>query len=260
MEAEHEPPTEPFVPPPPAAAPPSPAVVQRVNGLFSQTRYRFTTGLRSGEVANIRGDNGHVLLSYRSFASVVGTVAALVSAIVALAGIAAVLFLMQEDLPARAFLVLILTLTFSLVIALLVPRINVTLYDEHHPALALTQLSTFPSVSYAVSAPNGTTLAELRRAPFSRLGRHRWSVLQEGRHLADATEESWGRAMMRKALGKFDRRFETNFRIEYGGVEAGRIIRRPDEQGAVDVLELTTDALDRRIAVALATVILGREP
>ena len=231
-----------------------------MNGLFSQTRYRFTTGLRSGEVANIRGEDGQVLLSYRSFASVVGTVAALVSAIIALAGLAAVLFLMQENLAARAFVVLALTVTFSLVIALLVPRINVTLYDEHHPALTLTQLSTFPSVSYSVSAPNGTTLAELRRAPFSRVGRHRWSVLQEGRQIAEATEESWGRAMVRKALGKFDRRFETNFRIEYGGLEAGTIIRRPDAQGAVDVLELTTDALDRRIAVALATVILGREP
>jgi len=244
--------------PPPSGTAGRPSA--HIGGPFSATRYRFTTGLRSGEVANIRGEDGQVLLSYRSFASVVGTVAALVSAIIALAGLAAVLFLMQEELPGRAFVVLALTLTFSLVIALLVPRIDVTLYDEHHPALTLTQLSTFPSVSYSVSAPNGTTLAELRRAPFSRLGRHRWSVMQEGRQLAEASEESWSRAMVRKALGKFDRRFETNVRIEYGGIEAGKIIRRPDAQGAVDVLDLTTDALDRRIAVALATVILGREP
>jgi hypothetical protein len=223
-------------------------------------RYRFTTGLRSGEVANIRGDEGQVLLSYRSFASVVGIVAAFVSAIIMLAGIAAVLFLFSEQSPARAVVALLLTLVFAFVIAMLVPRVNVTLYDEHHPTLTLSQRSQHPGVSYIVATPNGATLAELRKAPFSRLGRHRWSVLQDGRLLAEAREESWGGAMLRKVLGKFSRRFETNFRIEYGGLEVGRIVRRPDEQGAVDVLELTSEALDRRIAVALATLILGRDP
>jgi hypothetical protein len=231
-----------------------------VNGPFAETRYRFITGLRSGEVANIRGEDGRVLLSYRSFASVIGIVAALVSGIVTLAGLAAVLFLIKEGFAARAIVALILTVTFAFLIALLVPRVNVTLYDEHHPALTLSQRSQHPGVTYVVAAPNGTTLAELRKAPFSRLGRHRWSIVQEGRLLAEAVEESWGRAMLRKLLGKFSRKFETNFRIEYGGLEAGRIVRRPDAEGAVDVLELTSDALDRRIAVALATVILGREP
>jgi hypothetical protein len=60
-------------------------------------------------------------------------------------------------------------------------------------------------------------------------------------------------------LGKFNRRFETNVRIVYGGIPVGRIVRRP-ENGRADVLELTSDALDRRIAVALATLVLGREP
>jgi len=211
-------------------------------------------------VANIRGDEGQVLLSYRSFASVVGIVAALVSSIVTLAGLAAVLFLVAENSPTRAFVVLLLTLIFAFFIALLVPRITVTLYDEHHPALTISQRSAHPGVSYVVAAPNGATLAELRKTPFSRLGRHRWRIVQDGRQLAEAVEESWGRAIVRKALGKFNRRFETNLRIEYGGLDAGRIIRRPDEHGHVDVLELTSDALDRRVAVALAVLVLGREP
>jgi len=223
-------------------------------------RYRFTTGLRAGEVANIRGDDGQVLLSYRSFASVVGIVAALVSAIVTLAGIAAVLFLFNEHYPLRAGAALVLTLVFASFIALLVPRVNVTLYDEHHPALTLAQKSMFPTTRYAVSTPNGTSLAELRRAPFSRLGRHRWSILQDGRVVAEAIEESWPRAIVRKLLGKFSRRYESNFRIEYGGLPAGRIVRHPDADGAIDLLEVTHDALDRRVAVALATAILGREP
>jgi hypothetical protein len=40
----------------------------------------------------------------------------------------------------------------------------------------------------------------------------------------------------------------------------GKIIRRTNGTGEADVLELTGDALDRRMAVALATVVFGREP
>lgn len=238
----------------------NPAYVPPAPGPFAQTRYRFTTGLRAGEVANIRGDQGQILLSYRSFASVIGIVAALVSAIVSLAGLAAVLFLLAEGSPVRAIAALGLTLIFAFVIAMLVPNVNVTLYDEHHPALTISQRATHPGTSYVVATPNGATLAELRKSALSRLGRHRWTILQDGRQLAEAREESWSRAMLRKLLGKFNRRYETNFVIEYGGIEAGKILRRPDEQGAMDVLELTNDALDRRVAVALATLVLGREP
>lgn len=211
-------------------------------------------------MANIRSDQGQILLSYRSFASVVGIVAALVSAIVSLAGLAAVLFLFAEGSPVRAIAALGLTLLFAFFIAMLVPHVNVTLYDEHHPALTISQRATHPGTSYVIAAPNGTPLAEVRKGAFARLGRHRWMIYQEGRLLAEAKEESWSRAMRRKVLGKFNRRYETNFLIESGGIDIGRIIRRPDAHGDVDVLELTNDALDRRVAVALATLVLGREP
>jgi hypothetical protein len=230
------------------------------SGPFAHTRYRFTTGLRSGEVATIRGDDDRVLLSYRSFASVTGIVAALVSAIVALAGIAAVAFLLNEHEPLRAGAALLLTLMFAFFIALLVPRVQVTLYDDGRPALTLSQRSAFPSALYTVSSPNGVSLAELRKSFFSRLGRNRWTIWQEGRLIGEAAEETLGGAIVRKFAGKFSRRFEENIRIETGGLAVGRVIRRPDEQGRMDALEITSDALDRRIAVALATLILGREP
>ncbi|MFL6245771.1 MAG: hypothetical protein ACJ74H_07080 [Thermoanaerobaculia bacterium] len=181
--------------------------------------------------------------------------AALVSAIVSLAGLAAVLFLLAEGSPIRAIAALGLTLLFAFFIAMLVPHVNVTLYDEHHPALTISQRATHPGTSYVVATPNGATLAEIRKGALSRLGRHRWTVYQEGRLLAEAKEESWSRAMTRKLLGKFNRRYESNFTIEYGGIQVGHITRRPE-----DVLELTSDALDRRIAVALAVLVLGREP
>lgn len=245
----------PVVVPPPAAHRPPPAT-----GAFAGTIYQFTAGLRAGEVATIRDAADNVLLTYRSFASVVGIVAALLCGIVLIAGIAGALFLFAENAPVRAILALVMTLAFTGFIAMLVPRTNVTLYDDGNPALTISQRSVFPAASYVISTPNGTNLARLSKSVLSRLGRNRWTITQEDRYVGDAVEESFGGALRRKLFGKFNRRYETDVRIEYGGVPAGRIIRRPDAEGRMDVLELTGAALDRRIAVALAALILGKEP
>ena len=67
--------------------------------------------------------------------------------------------------------------------------------------------------------------------------------------------------VLRKVAGKFNARYQSNVRIRYAGSEAGWIIRRPSETGAVDVLDLAPDApLDRRVAMALAVLVLGSEP
>jgi hypothetical protein len=216
--------------------------------------------LRAGEVAHVRDAGDKVLLTYRSFASVVGIVAALVCGIVLLAGVAAALFLLAEGAPLRASLALVLTVAFASFIGMLVPRTSVTLYDDGTPALSVSQKSVFPSARYVVATPNGATLAVIEKSFLSRLGRNRWTITQEGRFVGDAIEDSFGGALLRKLLGKFSRRFETNMRLEHGGIAAGQIIRRPDAHRRTDVLELTSDALDRRVAVALATLILGREP
>ena len=236
---EIEPPTEPLPP----------------LGAFASTRYRFTTGLRAGETATIRGANDEVLLTYRSFASIVGVIAAFLAGIVALAGAAGVLLLVYQGAPLRAVIALVLTLAFALLIAMLVPRTNVTLYEANRPALTIAQLAVFPGATYVVSAPNGAQLAELRKSVFSRLGRNRWTITQEGRYLGEAREDSFSGAILRKLFGKFSRRFETDVVLTYGGMEAGRILRRSG-----DMLELTSDTLDRRVAVGLATMVLGREP
>ena len=50
-------------------------------------------------------------------------------------------------------------------------------------------------------------------------------------------------------------------RIRYAGREAGWIIHRPNESGAVDVLDLAPNpAIDRQAAVGLAVLVLGSEP
>ncbi len=223
------------------------------------------SGIPAGEIANVRDDAGAVVLSYRSFASVVGIVAALVAGVVAVAGGAGVLFLLMEKRPVPAAIALVLSAMFAVVIILLVPAINVTIYDGADPALTIAQESSisFPMVTYIVSSIDGKTLGRLRKSFFSRFGRNRWAILPPNHHgpRGEAVEESRGKALMRKIAGKFSPRYQSNIRIRYAGSEAGWIIRRPNETGDVDVLDLAPDApLDRRVAVALAVLALGSEP
>jgi hypothetical protein len=227
---------------------------------FSNTEYFFTTGLRAGEVAAVRSATGEVLLTYRSFAGIVGVVAALVSGIVAVAGIASVLFLIAEGGLIRALVALVLTIVFTTFITMLAPRTNVTLFDNGQPALTISQRSMFPATAYAITTPNGAHLADVRKSPLSRLTRNRWKIYHDNRYVGEAAERSFAGALVRKLYGKFSRRFETDVIVTHGGVETARILRRPDAAGRIDVLEVTADALDRRVLVALATLILGGEP
>lgn len=225
------------------------------------------SGVPAGESARIRDDSGEILLGYRSFASVVGVIGALVSAVVLIAGLAAVAFLLAEGRVAPAILALMLSSGFAVVIAMLVPAINVTIFEGTHPVITITQESNlaFPSVTHAVIGKEGRVLARLRRNVLSRFGRNRWQILSgdADRALGYAIEESFARAWMRKVAGKFNTDFESNVRIHYLNKDAGWIIRRPDANGVADVLDLSEDAarlLDRRVAIAIATIILGAEP
>ena len=229
-------------------------------GPFAYTEYFFTTGLPSGETAHVRGSGGEVLLTYRSFAGVIGIVAALVAGIVAVAGLASVVFLLTQRTLLPAVAVLLLTVAFTACIALLAPRTQVTLYDDAQPALTIAQRSLFPAATYVIAAPNGARLATIRKSPFSRLGRNRWTILNDGRYLGEAVEASFFGALVRKLYGKFSRTFETDITVTTGGIEAARILRRPDAAGRVDVLEVFNDTLDRRVLVGVAALILGGEP
>lgn len=258
MVEDEEPATEPLNPllevPDPAPAPPPPPAPSPA---FAKSRYRFTSGLRAGELARIRDDGGNVLLTYRSFASVVGIIAALVSGIVLVAGLAATAFLIAETSPVRAVIVFALTLVFAFGIALLVPRVEVTLYEGDQPAVTISQNFVFPTSSYVVTTGGGAPLATLRRSAFSRLGRNRWTILNDGHAMGHAVEESFRRSFLRKLLGKFHHRFDANVRLEYSGLDAGTIVRRGAD---ADTLEVRGNLIDRRVAVALATLILGSEP
>lgn len=222
--------------------------------------------MRAGDTATIADSEGRPLLTYRSFATVVGVVAAFVAGIVLVAGLAATLLLMVQERPGAAASSLILTLAFATGIAALVPRIRVTLYDAtSKPALKIVQQGhlLFAPARYSVRTPEGETLGVIRKGAFSRLLAHRWTITTAPpeKRVAHAAEESLARSLVRKVLGKFKRKYQTNIRIMQAGAQAGLIIRRPDDRGVADVLELQPgSALDRRVAVALATLVFGAEP
>jgi hypothetical protein len=225
------------------------------------------SGMPAGEMAHIRADGGDVLFSYRSFASVVPIVAALVSAIVVVAGIAAVTFLLSDKRPIAAILALMLSAAFAVIIAMLVPPIKVTIFSGMHPMLTIAQQSnlSFPMATYVVASPDGHMLARIRRTVFSRLGRNRWHILSasDDRPIGGAIEESLAAAIGRKLLGKFNPRHEANLHLRYLGRDSGTIVRRPNAAGERDVLDVTLDpaaTLDRRVAVAVALLVLGSEP
>jgi hypothetical protein len=232
---------------------------------FASTRFRFESGVRSGETAHVRNVENHVVLTYRGFASIVSIVAALVAAIVIVTGVAATLFLIGEHRIGAAITAFVLSVVFSALIAALVPRARVTLYSGAAPALTIIQQSpvAFPRTKYIVQDAGGSTIALLRKSVISRLGRNTWLIDSppDQRGAGFAVEESLWRAIVRKFIGKFDRKREANVRLYHQGIASGLIVRRPDATGEADYLDLAANGtMDRRVAVALATLVFGAEP
>lgn len=184
--------------------------------------------------------------------------------VVLLAGMAATLFLVAEGRETAAAAAAALSLIFSGVIAGMVPPVRVTLFNGERPVLAIRQRSrfTFPFATYAVSAGD-SDIALVRSGVLSRLARSRWSFASpaNGPRNGYAIEESLANAFTRKALGKFDRKFQSNLVIRFEGDIAAHIVRRPDENGSFDYLLITAETdLDHRVAVAIATLVFGSEP
>jgi hypothetical protein len=202
---------------------------------------------------NVRDDSGTIVLAYRSFTSVTGLVAAVMAAIVILSGLAAAAFLITEGRYVPAAIAVLLSAAFAVIMAMLVPPANVTIYEGAHPALTIAQQSSLsiPSVTFLVSTADGQPLARIRKSVFSRLARNRWWILptNDAPPLGHATEQPFLSAMVSKVWGK------ANVAIRYLDRPAGMIDRK------ADTLELDAAApIDRRVAVALATIVLGAEP
>jgi hypothetical protein len=257
-------------PAPPAAVQPRAVPAPPPDPRYAHDRYRIAGGVPFGEPATIADDDGHALFHYASFASITGIVAALVTAIVIIAGAGAAAFLVSERLLLAAGIALALSGAFAAILAMLVPQTEVTVFEDAamtKPAFSMHQATryTFPAVEFAVRTADGRDIGHLRMSSFSRLAKHHWHLLDRDgtTEIGDAVEESLPRAIVRKFLGKFSSAYESNLRIRAAGHDAGWIVRRPSELTEARVLDVTLDAekaLDRRIALALALLVIAAEP
>ena len=260
-----DPPTEPMpdVPPLPRVARRHPLPRrQSLSGALDRSRFQFMSGIPAGETAYIRGDDGNALLSYRSFASIVGVIAALMSSVVLVAGVAGVIFLCIEGRPLPAIAALMLSAAFSAMIVILIPATHVTIFEGASPAITIAQQSSvsFPSVTYAIGTGDGKPVARIAKSFFSRFGRNRWEILDSNDFLArgEAVEESLGARARPQTLRQVRAGVPVEHPHHWNGEDAGWIIRRPGADGHADVLELNpATTLDRRVAVALAVLVLG---
>src|SRR5258706_1736879 len=136
------------------------------------------TGIPAGETAYIRGEDGNAVLSYRSFASAVGIIAALLSAVVLAAGVMGMLFLLvMEQRPLPAIAALMLSAVFAALIVMLIPAVNVTIFDAGAPAVTIVQQPglSFPTVTYVVSTPESKPTARLPSSFLPRFAQNRCS-------------------------------------------------------------------------------------
>src|SRR5438105_10029196 len=124
----------PDLPPLPASAPPPVTTPPPPPAALDRARFQFMSGIPAGETAYIRGDDGNALLSYRSFASIVGVIAALMSSVVLVAGAAGVTFLLIESRPLPAIAALMLSAAFAAMIIILIPAPHVAVCERGAPA------------------------------------------------------------------------------------------------------------------------------
>ena len=203
------------------------------------------SGIPAGETAYIRGDDGDALLSYRSFASVVGIIAALMSAVVLLPELAGVLFLLLERRPLPAIAAMILSAAFAAMIVMLIPATNVTIFEGASPAITIAQQSgvSFPTSTWIVvrtgwqadRAHPQVVLLPLRPQPLDMLDRASTSR-------GEAVEESLGRALIRKLFGKFARATSRTCASPGTATKPDGSSAAPTRLGRADVLDLASSA------------------
>jgi hypothetical protein len=228
-------------------------------------RYTFPRLTRRGEVATIVGDDGTTLW-YRSFVSVTSLVATLVTALVSLCGLAAVLYLLIDGRFGGAFLSLLVTTGFELIIPLLVPPTDAIFFTDKAltaRTLEIVQVGRplLPVDRFSVRNAQGDELGQVERSALSRLTRHRWLIFDhDGRLRAVTIEESTARALIRKLTGKFRPDLDSDLLLRIDDETAGRLIRRARGERVTLDLWRTRGNLDERLVVAMAALVFGLEP
>ena len=211
----------------------------------------------AGETVRIRDDDGNVLFTYRSFASVIGIVAALVASIVIVAGVRGGVFSDRRAQrrhghrrigPQRLLRVGHRSCSCR--------RSTSRCSTTHSPALTIAQKSrsNFPSATFTVVTPDGSPVA---RPPQVGLLAPRPQPMDDRAAAGYAVEES----VRPRAAAKDRREVQPPLRGELSS--STRRTKSRGSSGAPTHTATSTSSrspappLDRRAAVALATLVLG---
>lgn len=235
---------------------------------FLENRYLIDVAPAWGEHSMVRDARGRTLFYYHRPANVTGFIAGFVSVLIFVSGSAVAVFLLAGGTCLAAVLTAFVTVSFSLLLLLLVPRRKqVQLYRDLQgtPELALrqeTQLS-FPIVRFSLRDADGEVICLYSRSFSSVVGRHRWSV-EEPRHglrLARAVEGPTVAAVLRKFAGPLFGLLRTDFTLYIGDDPVGAIVRRTKliDRIAVDLNADVRGEVDRRMAIGLAVTIDAME-
>jgi hypothetical protein len=222
---------------------------------------RFLIDLRNTEqeIAAVRDEMEKPLFFFRNPVTLVGFVARLMAAMIAISGAATALFLFWQRHAFPGLTAAILTVSFLFVILMLIPRQQIVLYSDSglsSIALMLIQESrfSFPSLRFSLRKADGSIIGGFQKNLASNFGLRRWWILDRPglSRLGYAKEESLPRALLRLVIATV----RTNFRLYFHDRPIGLINRRlPARDKYVLELHDPNPALDQRLAIGLAVLI-----
>lgn len=232
-------------------------------------RCRFWIDLRMprGGVSSVQDDDRRPLYYFKRPINLVGIVATLVGGFVVVSGIAAVAFLLADSRFFSALLAIALTVGFSWIIIMLIPRKAIAIFNDESlqsPSIVLVQESrfAFPVLRFSVRGQDGKPFAFFQKNAFRNLLKRTWWMYDSasGDPVGYAVEESLLLAALRK-IGARVFGMRTNFRLIYRGSRVGVLDRRQikDDRYALDLSADSDFTFDRRTALAFAVMIDGVE-
>jgi len=232
-------------------------------------RSRFWIDLRMPRagVSSVQDDDRRPLFYFKRPINLVGIVATLVGGFIVISGIAAVAFLLADSRFFSALLAMALTVGFSWIIVMLIPRKAIVIFNDEalqSPSIVLFQESrfAFPVVRFSVRGQDGKPFAFFQKNAFRNLLKRTWWMYDSASAdpVGYAVEDSLLRATLRK-IGARVFGLRTNFRLIYQGSRVGVLNRGEirEDRYALDLSEDPDFTFDRRTALAFAVMIDGVE-
>jgi hypothetical protein len=205
--------------------------------------------------------DGSIACTWRNYAGVSGAVASVAKSLIVLSGIAVAVLLASEQAWVGAVAAIVLSLAFAFLVAILAPKIVVTMFGSDAAALlSIRQLTRVPG-SWLILTPTGERLAIVRRPRFHRARRERWFITDlGGRTVALFRDRSLARTLLRVLTIGIVAPARRELELVASGVSTGQLTSHGGGTDATRRLDLVRHPVDARITIAAAALILTGEP